>query len=63
MQSDDKHRNRKPHAPSGQEHTPCIYGKELRKRYGDELRAMNHVSEELADTSDLTPAPPWTVPA
>ena len=26
---------------------------ELRKRYGDELRAMNHVPEDLADTSDF----------
>lgn len=26
---------------------------ELRKRYKDELRAMNHVPENLADTSDF----------
>lgn len=26
---------------------------ELRKRYKDELRAMNHVPEDLADTSDF----------
>ena len=26
---------------------------ELRKRYGDELKAMNHVPEDLADTSDF----------
>ena len=42
---------------------------ELRKRYSDELKAMNHVPEDLADTSDfdscsamdctgLMPAPP-----
>lgn len=30
-----------------------ISTKELRARYADELRAMNHVPEELVDTSEL----------
>lgn len=48
--------------PAGNEYGTRQYGQtgirqisaeELRTRYADELRAMNHVPEELVDTSDL----------
>lgn len=53
MQSDDKHRNRTTCSLKQDRSIHPVSMEELRKRYGDELRAMNHVSEELADTSDF----------
>lgn len=69
MKSADEHVSRDISSLKESRKIKPVSMEELKKRYGDELRAMNHVPEDLADTSDfdscsamdctgLIPAPP-----
>ena len=53
MKSADEHLSRDISSLKRDGRIRPISMEELRKRYGDELRAMNHVPEDLADTSDF----------
>lgn len=53
MKSADEHLSRDISSLKRDGRIRPISMEELRKRYGDELRAMNHVPEDLADMSDF----------
>lgn len=53
MNSENKYVRRESGFPDQDSSIRPVSMTELRKRYADELRAMNHVPENLADISDL----------